>query len=194
MNLAAILLAAGGSTRMGSPKQLLPYRGVTLVRHAASTLLAAEIIPMVVVVGNQSGDVAAALAGLPVHVCVNAGWERGIGSSVRAGVAFVANHFPEADVLLIALADQPSVAAAHFVALRAAWGEASPLVASGYEGVAGVPAIFGRAFFADLAQLGDGDGAKSVLRSHADLLRIIPLAAGRDIDSPGEYDQLLRDS
>ena len=92
--IPAVLLAAGGSTRMGRTKQLLPYRGRTLVWHAASELISAEVSPVILVTGHDSAAVAAAVSDLPLSICHHAAWQDGIGSTLRAGVRHAIERAP----------------------------------------------------------------------------------------------------
>ena len=101
-----ILLAAGASTRMGRPKQLLPVRGRPLLRHVVEACLAAPVSPVIVVLGANSAEIAPCLGGLAVHVVVNAGWAEGMGSSLRAGLEALAALAPAAKNLVIALAER----------------------------------------------------------------------------------------
>src|SRR5580704_14397123 len=106
-NIALVLLAAGGSTRMGSPKQLLPYQGRPLIRHAAETALASGCHPVMVVLGSHAAEIRAALEGLDVVVVENTEWEKGIGTSIRAGISGA--EIMACDGAVLALADQPLI-------------------------------------------------------------------------------------
>ncbi|MFC7666147.1 NTP transferase domain-containing protein [Hymenobacter humi] len=105
--VALLLLAAGASTRMGQPKQLLPYRGRTLLRHAAETAVATGCRPVVLVTGAVHDALAAEIADLPIQVIHNPEWKTGMASSIRAGVIAAAQFQPTA--YLIMLSDQPLV-------------------------------------------------------------------------------------
>jgi len=113
--IGVVLLAAGGSGRMGTPKQLLEFGGKPLVRHSAEVALAA-FESLIAVVGASAAEVEAALAGLPVQVVHNARWKDGVGTSIQAGVQRAAELGLEGVVLLPA--DQPLVTADHLRALR----------------------------------------------------------------------------
>lgn len=185
-----ILLAAGGSSRMGEagPKQLLPYQGKTLVRHAAQICAATRCQPVFVVIGAQAERVRKELEGLKVSVVENARWREGIGSSIRAGVEAAAQIDPGLDALIFALADQPKVKAGHLDALVEAYERDRPgVVASEYGGGAGVPALFDRRLFGELLALTGDAGAKSVIARHRSEAVVLPLPEAEiDVDTPDD--------
>ena len=107
--IAAIILAAGGSTRLGEPKQLIEIGGIPLVRRAAMAAIEAGASPIVVVLGAENHQIIPALEGLPdVRIALNSRWETGLASSLAAGLSALGDH-PEIDGALIVLADQPFV-------------------------------------------------------------------------------------
>lgn len=168
--VATIVLAAGGSARLGRPKQLVELEGVPMVRRVAETCLAANGGPVAVVLGASAGEVARALEGLAVATIANDGWQEGIASSIRAGLAWAEGR--GCGALAVVLGDQPCVPSAHLMALRDAWGAGAAIAAtrwidpkSAADTVVGAPAIFDRARWDALARL-DGDrGAGSLLRA-----------------------------
>lgn len=185
--VAGIVLAAGGSSRMGRPKQLLPFRGRSLLRHAAGVALAGGCDPVVVVLGAGADRLRAELDGLPVTTAENPDWEQGPGTSVRAGVAAVG----AADAVVFLLCDQPLVDAAHvrrLVAAHRATGR--PMVASGYGGSVGVPALFARACFPALLATPPAAGAKPLLTRDPDAVAVVSFPAGAvDLDTPADYER-----
>jgi molybdenum cofactor cytidylyltransferase len=184
-----IILAAGGSTRLGTPKQLLKYRGKTIIRRAAETALATPFRPVIAVLGAEAARVKEELAGLEVLTVENPAWPSGMGSSIRAGMALL----PDVDAVLLTLCDQPLLQPAHLEMLAAAYigGQPCSIAAASYEGVAGVPALFSRAHFGELCALADGEGAKRLLVTHASRLITIPLpAAAIDVDTREQYEAL----
>src|SRR5438093_994070 len=141
--VAAVVLAAGGSSRMGSPKQLLGWNGESLVRRAAKMAIASRCMAVFVVVGAYAEAVAREIEDLPVTRVENPRWLDGMGSSIRVGVEAVAAAHPPFDAVLITLADQPAVTSALLDRLISA-GEKAPagLVACEYAGTIGAPALF----------------------------------------------------
>jgi len=180
-----MVLAAGAATRMGRLKQLLPYRGSTLVEHAAQQALAAGFDPVVVVVGAEAESVRAATAARPVRVVENSSWHLGMGSSIQAGMEVL----PEAEAVCILLADQPYVEARHLREMQKLLEESAEFaVAAEYNGTLGVPAFFKRELFRELRSLEPAAGARALLRRYA---MAYPLPeAGIDIDTPEDFAKL----
>ncbi len=192
-SVGLLLLAAGGSSRLGQPKQLLPYRGRTLLRHAAETALLSLCRPVVVVLGAQPDRLRSELTGLEVLIADNPAWEQGMGTSIRAGLAALGTSAPEGAGVVLMLCDQPLIAPASLDALiQSHLDTGSPLVASEYGGTRGVPAFFSRALFAELRALPDAQGAKPILARHASETIALPLPAGVwDVDTAADYERLV---
>ncbi|HEY2713329.1 MAG TPA: nucleotidyltransferase family protein [Chthoniobacterales bacterium] len=189
--IAAVVLAAGGSVRLGQPKQLLRHAGQPLVRRTAIAALEAGCAPVVVVVGNRHEQVAAALEDLPLTVVANDFWEAGIGGSIRAGI----EALREADAAVLLACDQMSVDREVIDRLIAGHNQTGlPIVASAYAGTLGIPALFARQFHPALASLTGDRGAKSIIVRHRDQVAAVPFAAGAvDIDVPDDLQHLVPD-
>jgi molybdenum cofactor cytidylyltransferase len=185
-----LLLAAGGSTRMGQPKQLLEYRGRPLLRHSVEQALASVCRPIVVVLGADADACRAAIDDLPVQTVINTGWAAGMGSSIRVGLSAIETH---ADAVVIALCDQPLISAAFLDSLVHAHIERGvAMVAASYDNRPGVPALFARSLFPALAALDGQAGAKALLQgAGGDLLTIPAPQAAVDVDTPDDYARLL---
>jgi molybdenum cofactor cytidylyltransferase len=187
--VAVIVLAAGGSRRLGRPKQLEPHGDTTLLAHAVATALDASLGPVVVVLGAEAELCRAALVGHAiaerVRVAVNPSWEAGLASSIVAGLTEVEALDPPCEAVLLTTCDQPLVNAAHLRALPAAMrGSARPMAASGYAGTIGVPAAFARDTWSDLRTLESDQGAKQVLQRRPDLVAVVPCpGAAVDVDA-----------
>jgi len=191
--VAGLLLAAGGSERMGSPKQLLQFGGASLVQRAAAALHACRCDACFVVVGAHRHEVVAELGDLLLETIPNPGWEEGIGSSIRCGVQTISAR-GDFDAILLSLADQPLVSREQLDRLLASFrtGDAD-IVASRYAGTVGVPAVFGRAHFAALAALRGNRGAKALLEAAGpDLASVAFEPAATDIDTPQDFERLSR--
>jgi CTP:molybdopterin cytidylyltransferase MocA len=186
------VLAAGASSRLGAPKQLLRHRGETLVRRAVRCGLAAKPADAVVVLGAEAEAVFAAVADLPIRRVDADDWAAGMGASLRAGIAALID---EVDGALIVLCDQPAVDTAHLLALASAW-RANPqnAAASSYAGVLGVPALLPRAWFTDLSGPAGDAGARALLAQRRDrVVAIVNPALARDVDGVADLDVLHED-
>jgi molybdenum cofactor cytidylyltransferase len=195
--VGGVVLAAGGSSRLGRPKQLLLHEGKTLVRRMAEAALAAGLSPVVVVLGARAQDVAAELEGLPVHTVHNPAWEAGMGSSLQVGMRALAEPAltgsPETvEAALVMLCDQLRVEAPHLRALVEAFARTQALiVASGYEGARGVPALFSRSLFPELEALGPAQGARGVIaREPSRVVDVTLPDGGEDIDTAADLSRL----
>ncbi|CAM3767445.1 nucleotidyltransferase family protein [Corallococcus sp. ZKHCc1 1396] len=187
MTVAVVLLAAGASSRLGQPKQLLIHEGVPLVRRAAQAALGAG--PVVVVLGARREAVAAELEGLRVRCVDNPDWARGQGSSLQAGLRALP---PDVDGMLVMLCDQLRVEAAHLRALVATFERTrAPIVASAYAGTRGVPALFSRAVFDELAALPPAEGARGLIARDPSRVVEVALAGGEeDVDTARDLSRL----
>lgn len=160
---AGIVLAAGAASRFGQPKQILPWRGEALVRHAARAGLEGGLMPVVVVTGAYTDQVQAALGDLPVEIVHNPDWQSGQSSSLTAGL----HSLPEdCGGALFLLADQPQIPASLVRALADRHAETlAPIVAPLVDGQRGNPVFFDRQTFGDLLAL-QGDTGGRALFSH----------------------------
>lgn len=184
-NLGAILLAAGGSSRLGRAKQLLEVGGEPLVVRQAKLLLALEPARLVVVTGARHEEVESALVDLPLRSVRNPQWQRGMGTSLACGV----RAMPErARAALILLCDQWRLVAGDLEALVDSWAQnPQAAVVAAYEGTRGPPAILPRALFDRLAQLQGDSGAANILKRWNGTVTSIPLArAAFDIDKAAD--------
>ena len=187
---AIVVLAAGESSRMGQPKQLLVHEGRTLVRRAVDTALGAEGGPVVVVLGAHETAIRAELAGLPVRLVLNPAWSEGMASSIRTGIEAVQG----AAAVVFMLCDQPLLTSSNLQALVLRHRETgSRIVASEYGGGLGVPALFDRSLFDELLALQGAQGAKKVIEAHRDEACGIAFEAGIvDVDTPEDYARLVK--
>ena len=191
--VALLLLAAGASTRMGRPKQLLPWQGRTLLRHAAETAVASGCAPIVLVTGALHQELVAEVAGLPVQDVRNEGWESGMASSIQTGLAVVALAQPRA--VLIMLTDQPLVTPELLRQLVARQQQTqAPIVAAAYGDTLGVPAIFAQSMLPELLQLQGQQGAVRLIARYGAAVGQAAFPAGLlDVDTPEQYAALLAD-
>lgn len=183
-----VVLAAGASTRLGRPKQLLTYRDETLVHRAARLGLETQPRDAVIVVGFDAGSVFSHIAELPLRRVDCVDWRRGLGASLRAGVDAL---LPVCTGVLVVLCDQPRLEARHLLVLRDTWRNAVDRgVASFYAGRLGVPALLPRAWF-DAVDARADRGMRDLLIAHADRIAAIENEGlADDIDRPEDLRHL----
>jgi molybdenum cofactor cytidylyltransferase len=187
-----VILAAGASTRMGRPKQLLTYRNRSFVRHAVDAALGSVCDPVVVVVGANAELVRNELEDCCVFLIENRAWESGMGSSVLVGLRKLLSLNNEVEGVVIMLCDQPFVTSEVIDRLVDTRRRTQKMiVASQYGSTRGVPALFGRELFSDLAALEPAEGARKIITKYPGEVATIEFAEGAiDIDTPGEYEEL----
>lgn len=177
---------------MGRPKQLLSWRGKTLLRGIAESALASRASRVVVVVGSRSERIGRELDGLPVSTIENPTWEEGLGTSLAAGVRSLAGGSTPPGAIVVLLADQPLVTSAsidRLIETHDATG--SPLVASLHGSDPGVPALFAASFFEALLALRGDHGAREILRENAAAAVLLDLPEARiDVDTAADWERL----
>jgi molybdenum cofactor cytidylyltransferase len=178
-----IVLAAGAATRFGSPKQLVRINGRPLLHAVIGRGVAVGGHAVIVVLGAYAAELAPLLRHTPATVVINRQWQEGMASSLRTGIAALPGT---AEAALVLLADQASVTADDLKRLVGSWRrQPTQIVAAQYGTTVGAPAIFPRWCFNELGGLRGDQGARVLLRRHADRLVRVPMAsAAIDIDTP----------
>mgnify|MGYP001090000543 CR=1 FL=1 len=191
--IAAIILAAGGSTRMGKPKLTMDWHGFPLVRWVARIALHAGCAPVIVVSGASPDALKTSLAGLPVQFAHNPDWESGQSTSVRAGVLALPE---EVDSALILLGDQPQIPLTVLHALINAYCTETPpppILAAAIGKQRVNPVLFDRAMFPVLTSLEGDAGARTIFSRYP--VQLIPFDIPDlklDVDSPEDYQRLMK--
>ena len=189
LRFGAVILAAGASSRMGSPKQLLLLDGQPLVVRAATAALDAGAWPVVVVLGAHAEKIRPVLARLPVLIVENSSWPEGMAASIRTGITTLTQFSRRLDAALVALCDQPAFTAAVIAQLLAAQhATGRSIVAARYASRHGAPALLLREHFPALVALTGEAGARDLLNGSADRVAAVDLPAlAHDLDTPADY-------
>jgi molybdenum cofactor cytidylyltransferase len=192
--VAAIVLAAGRSTRMGVQNKLLADVGGTpMVRRVVEAALASKVRAVLVVTGHMAAEVAAVLAGLDVTLVANPDFATGLASSLKAGIQAVPE---ECDGALVLLGDMPRIAAGDLDRLIAAFVAApESVVVPGHEGRQGNPVLWPRRYFPKLMQLEGDAGAKRLIAKHREQVREVEMGTSAifaDVDTPEALRELRR--
>ncbi len=185
---AIVLLAAGRSGRLGTPKQMLVYEGKTLLRHSVDAALGTGMQPVLVVLGALHSQMEKELESAKgIRIVLNNGWEEGMASSIRAGVEAAMQMEKELDGLIIMVCDQPFITKELLQALfQKHQDTGKPIVASSYGENIGVPALFDKQFFSRLLLLEGDTGARKLMKDKAEQTAVVQFPQGAtDIDTDG---------
>jgi molybdenum cofactor cytidylyltransferase len=193
---AAVVLAAGASTRLGQPKQLIRIGGESLLRRTARLAVEAGCSPLFVVIGFEAEQMTREQAGLAVETVINPAWQHGMSSSLQAGMQALLRAPTQPDAVLLLVCDQPRLTAEHLRELLA-WHRAAgtkseiAITASTYAQRNGVPAVFSTKLLPELLAVTGDHGARDLIRAHAPQVQAIPWAAGEfDIDRPEDLNTI----
>lgn len=194
--IGLMILAAGASTRMGTPKQLLLFQGRSLLRYIAEEAIASCCDPVVVVLGSQAERIKLEVDALALHIVENQQWTEGMGTSILTGMTALTAINQDLDAVVIILCDQPFVSHRLLNQLVEAYrATQSPIIASAYANILGVPALFDRSLFTELMTMNANIGAKFLINQHTKRVFQVSFPKGAiDLDTPAQYQQLLRDT
>ncbi len=191
-NTGVIILAAGASSRLGSPKQLLAYSGATLLQHSIEAAQSSYASSVLVVLGANAEIIKSAINHTPANVVVNPDWKEGMASSIRCGLQTLVELHPETEAIIFMVADQPFVTAAllnNLMELNR--NDQRSIVASKYGSTFGTPVLFTRKFFPELMELTGDVGAKSLVRKYMNEAAFVSFPKGEiDIDTVEDYQKL----
>jgi molybdenum cofactor cytidylyltransferase len=185
--VAAVVLAAGSSSRLGQPKQLAPIAGRPALAYTLDALRASRVDRIVLVLGHAADAVAAALDLTDITVVRNDAYAEGQSTSVRAGVKSLGD---DVDAALMVVGDQPLLAPTVVDAIVRAYAETGgPFIVPVYDGEWGNPVLLARATWPLLDHLKGDTGARPILRKHMDMVLELPVAGSLldDIDTPDDY-------
>jgi len=191
--VTGLVLAAGGSRRLGEPKQLLPYGSGTLLDQALKAARATDFDQLIVALGGSSAEVRRKVNLSGADVVENPGFGEGCSSSIAAGLGAMD---PRSELMVLMLGDQPGVTAASIRALVAGCDEGTVLAACLYDDGRGHPLAFGRALFGDLRELhGDKAVWKLMDRRSDDVVDVrVPGRIPRDVDTREDYEAVLAEA
>jgi len=192
MSVSAVVLAAGGSTRFGKPKQFALFQGETFIRRIVRAAIESDCAPVVVVAAEDSVRITSELTQFTVTIEMNPDWQRGLGSSIVVGMRNAMNLAPDLDAAILLTCDQPFVTAAvltQLIQLRLTSGK--PIIASAYVETLGIPALFDRSCFSDLLRLKGDSGAKGIILTRPHDVASFNFPSGEiDIDTAADYEKL----
>jgi molybdenum cofactor cytidylyltransferase len=195
--IAIILLAAGESSRMGTSKQMLEIDGKTLLERAMHTLDALHSTQRIVVLGANAHKHQQVVDKYQRwETVINESWKKGMGSSIKAGLARVLETQATTDAVLIVVCDQPELTSAHIQTIIDQYNSSADcsIIASYYNNTEGVPALFDKKHFESLFSISDAHGAKQIIESQLPPEKIaIKFPEGSiDLDTPDDYRKYIR--
>ena len=183
-----IILAAGNSSRLGKPKQNLPYQNKTLLQHVIDEGSKANLYPIIVVEGSTKLQVSE-----NIYLVKNNNWDQGMGSSISTGIFALLKIQPKTELLILTVCDQPFISAHLFKELIDRHMEKSTgIVASAYTETMGTPVLFSKKYYDDLLNLKGQEGAKRLIKNYQDDVSLVQFPQGNiDIDTLTDYTNLI---
>ena len=195
LKIAILILAAGGSSRMGSPKQLLKWKNSNLLNHTILKAIKTKIKDIFVVLGANADLIIPKIDDKKVKILISQDWKNGLGSSISVGVNHIIQSNSSIDGLLIMLSDQPLIEFDHYLKLIKDFSSGNEaIIASKYnDSKLGVPALFDKIYFKDLCELNSDFGAKQLISRYAENVISVENEKSRfDIDTPEQYQNLYK--
>lgn len=187
--ITAIVLAAGASSRLGQSKQLLQVEGEPLLRRIARVSCESNADRTLVVLGDNEREHGRIIRDLPLYICIHSDWERGMGSSLKAGMEFIQSFLSDTTAVIVVVCDQPLLTTDHLNHLIDKYkSTGAPVVASAYSNVLGVPVLFDASLFDGIRRIDDAHGARQIIdKNKANAQRIAFQGGELDIDTPEDY-------
>ena len=192
---AVLIIAAGESKRMGSPKQLLVVEGQTLINRMIHIVKKAVSFPVYIVLGASAETIQAQLPNLEINILNNTHWQEGMASSIRVGLSDAKAQNPNLDGVLIVVCDQPYITESTITALLQLQKEKdTPMAAAFYGDKMGTPALFHQSIFNEILSLKGDMGAKRIIQSRPEEVAKLHFEKGLlDIDTKEDYQALLKE-
>jgi len=187
-----LIMAAGASRRLGQPKQLVKFKGQSLIRRISQETIKANIGQATVVTGHSHDEIEKEIKGLKVDIFFNNEWEEGLGASIRNGLKYVLEKNPNTNAILLTMVDQPFVDADHLKKLANAYDPSRPMIiASAYSSTFGVPVLVDSYYFEMLKELKGDEGGKKIFVNYLRNIVEIPFIQGAiDIDKKEDLETL----
>lgn len=184
-----IILAAGNSSRLGRPKQLLKYKDSTLLKNTISEALKVENAFVIVVTGSNNNLIEKDLDAVETIISYNAQWENGMGTSIAHGISKLLSLNPDCEKCILAVCDQPYVTKSVFENLiQESELNQKGIAASAYSGTLGTPVLFHKKYFSELLELKGKEGAKKIIAKYAEDVISVSFENGNiDIDTEEDY-------
>lgn len=188
-----IILAAGNSSRLGQPKQLLPFKNTTLLKN---TIAEAALVPnsnIILVTGANHELIEKELQNSKINITFNPNWESGMSSSIVAGLNELQLLYPDIKNTILTVCDQPFVTSSIFENLIDQYNKTSiGIIASSYAETLGTPVLFDEKYFNQLLELKGQEGAKKIISNYLDDTVSVPFEKGNiDIDTEEDYNKLM---
>lgn len=192
--IGIIILAAGSSSRMGKPKQLLMFQQQTLLDRIVTTATNCQLGPVIVVLGAGANLLHPKWLQKRVMAVLNENWEDGMSSSIQLGLQYLVDKYPSAEGVIFTVCDQPFISESLLEQLiEAHRNTKSPIAASSYDNVLGTPVFFHRSLFDELFQLNGDKGARQLVNKDSSRVAAVNFPLGnRDIDTPEDYERLIQ--
>jgi molybdenum cofactor cytidylyltransferase len=187
-----VILAAGASTRLGKPKQLLEYHGKTLLTHAIHEAINSNADAVVVILGKDGNLYKKEIDEIKVRVAINEEWEEGMASSLRLGLDTLLNSKPYIDAVIFMVCDQPHISSAVLNELIVTQQKTTKqIVTCNYGDTIGPPALFHKKYFPELKKLSGDIGARKIIEQNMNDVATILFTEGKiDIDTKEDYEEL----
>jgi molybdenum cofactor cytidylyltransferase len=191
--IGIVILAAGSSSRLGQPKQLLEYNNTTLLKNAMAQASGIPYAAIVVVTGSNNEAIEADLNEITATICYNSEWEQGMGSSIATGLKRLLELHPDLKACIFAVCDQPFVTTQLFKdILEQQTQSGKGIVASLYAETLGNPVLFRHTYFEALLNLSGKEGAKKIVENYIGDVASVPFDKGAiDIDTIHDYNNLI---